>query len=247
MAIRDRPLRVAIVGTGSVPTPLSLRSAAATDCTLVLLYAVPLASPACRQPTCSQNVKHQTLQAGLSKLRSTCSIECVHSCLSPSAAATPPADNVRSTLLQSDSIGMDTASLSIKSDSDETFRVDVPMRSINGGESALLLLSLQANSRKPHPPFCARCRLSRKSPKAIPASRRAPRPIRLFLLVLAPRRPVFFLASATTTAPAVSPRCRRFRPRRGGCRRGANASSCLLGSDRVVEAAFPGRRFRLCL
>lgn len=52
---------------------------------------------------------------------------------------------------------MDTASLSIKPDTDETFRVDVPMRSINGGEeesalSPTMLRFLEANS----PLVCAR-------------------------------------------------------------------------------------------
>lgn len=42
--------------------------------------------------------------------------------------------NVQVHLLdRSNAIGMDTASLSIKSDTEETYRVDVPMRSINGG------------------------------------------------------------------------------------------------------------------
>lgn len=36
---------------------------------------------------------------------------------------------------QSKDIGMDTASLSVKTDEDDSFRVDVPMRSINGGKS----------------------------------------------------------------------------------------------------------------
>lgn len=74
MATKDRPIRVAIVGTGSVRTILSpIRS-----CKLTKSCRPSIASPACRQPTCSQNVKHQTRQDGLSKSKSTCSIECVH-------------------------------------------------------------------------------------------------------------------------------------------------------------------------
>lgn len=237
MATRDRPVKVAVVGTGCA------------------VASAPSSFPSCANRRRSLIASCSASLAGLS----TAYLLSHYKALGPSGRplrfevhlfdrVSPPrlsyvvfasrTDPPLSVSAQSDSIGMDTASLSIKSDS-ETFRVDVPMRSINGGEPPSL------HAACPRPTSCSRTqrivpprcfnRLSWTSPQTVSTPRRAPPPLRFLLLVLAPRaRFSFVVLLLDRVVPRHTSKSRRVNP--------ADAASRVLGSGRHVEATDPQRR-----
>lgn len=125
-------------------------------------------------------------------------------------------DTTRS-CLQNDSLGMDAASLSVKSDQGSS-RVDVPMRSINGGpsrpRSPRSVVMLADLALRPS-------RFARPRQEAVRVPRRSARPLRLHLLVLPHRRP---------SSSSVSHIVRRKHPRH-------SSSSALSPSERIIDSA----------
>jgi len=181
--------------------------------------------------------------ARLSTLTSTSSSACVSSLPTlsrPQVAVVPQQLTLDPHIPQSDALGMDTASLSIKDD-DGSYRVDVPMRSINGGPSARLLVSHSVlpsltlfAPRQARTVASTRCTAASTCPSSSPTS---PTRSRASLVPLPPplRRP-----TSTSSRPHRRPSHRHLHPSTASTPRRARRRPSTTSRPTLARARPPG-------